>query len=170
LGCAGLKELVVADAPDFPRIHGGRVAAVVARRDAVESEPVTFHLQCDDLLAAVGRGVHDLDEAGVQHMQVHEPVAGAIEGVTSAQDAPLDGHLLCQELEDVARRLGWMRSIEWEASGAGGAGRLRCAGQVHADVPSGWMKFSLGVRREPSRNATRRCATLGKRIVTGRLL
>jgi hypothetical protein len=100
----------------------------------------------------------------------HEPVAGAIEGVTSAQDAPLDGHLLCQELEDVARRLGWMRSIEWEASGAGGAGRLRCAGQVHADVPPGWMKFSLGVRREPSRNATRRCATLGKRIVTGRLL
>ena len=86
---AGLQQRVVAHGPDFGGVQRDGVAAVDAMRDGAETQPVATEAQAHDLLAAVAGQADQLEEAGVQDVQVLESVAGAVDHVASVHDAAL---------------------------------------------------------------------------------
>ena len=107
LADAGREQRLVANDPDLADIHRHRVAGVGAARDAVEAEPVAAEFQPDDLFAAIGRGIDDLDEARVEDVQAGEMLTGPVKRFARVHHAALDrqrGHDQRQRFGDVPAR------------------------------------------------------------------
>jgi hypothetical protein len=147
---AGRHQCVVAQRPDFAGVERDRVAAKAPVGDAVEADPVAAEEQADHLRAAVGCAVDDLAAAGVEHIQVRERVAAAIDRIAGMHHAVLHQHACGHQRQHVgdalaflARFLGFDRAVlAVQGGGHGGSlgwvlpvcERARCASRRARDA------------------------------------